>query len=229
MNSFYKEKKSGQFLGEKVSKQIGILGGSFNPVHLGHLNLAIEILEAHKLDEIWFCPAATNPHKNHLPPIGSQHRLNMLHLATEHEPRFVVSNIEIHRSGLSYTIDTIHELLAMQKDQENLVSFSLILGEDSAREFHNWHMPEEIVDLVPLLIGTRFDQEEKQPFQGSSKVIKAIKKGLTPIRNMEISSTDVRKRLLNKKYCYHLVPGKVMDYIDANHLYYSLLNETKFL
>lgn len=210
-------------------KKIGILGGSFNPIHIGHLNLATEIMEAHHLDEVWFCPAEINPHKTHLPPISSKHRLNMLSLAIEHEPRFVISDIEMHRPGPSYTLDTIKELIVLQKRSENPVSFSLILGEDAAGEFHNWHMPEAIIDLVPLLVGKRKGKNEPHAFQGSPKIVNAIHKGLTPTRIMEISSSEVRERLLSKKYCNHLVPGKVMDYIIANHLYYSLLNEPRFL
>jgi nicotinate-nucleotide adenylyltransferase len=211
-----------------LSKKIGIYGGSFNPVHLGHLNLAVEIMEAHNLDQVWFCPVAINPFKADLPPISPQHRIKMLSLAIEHEPRFIVCDIEIHRPGLSFTIDTIKELHSQQKDEEDQAAYSLILGEDSARDFHKWHKPEEIVSLIPLLIGSRFSNG-KQTFQGSAQILDAIDKGLTPIRIMEISSSVIRERLLNKRYCYHLIPGKVMDYINANHLYYSLLNEVRFL
>lgn len=207
-----------------MGKQIGIYGGSFDPIHFGHLNLAIEIMEIHQLDEVWFCPAACNPEKNDQIPISPFHRLNMLRLAIEEEPRFKVSDIEINRKGLSYTIDTLNELITLQNEKKSPDVFALILGEDAALGFFRWHMPESIVKKVPLLIGSRFSGEkELELIQGSFAIQEAIKKGLTKTRIIEISSKEIRKRLLNKKYCYHLVPGKVMDYIIAHHLYYLVL------
>lgn len=211
-------------------KKIGIYGGSFDPIHLGHLNLATEMMEAHQLDEVWFCPAANNPHKTHLTSVSAFHRVNMIRLAIENEPRFFVSEIEIERQGLSYTIDTLKELHALHNDQEDPTMFFLILGEDAARSLHQWHQPEAIVSLAQPLVGSRNRKiKELEPFQGSASVVDAIHKGLTPTRIMEISGTDIRKRLSDKKYCYHLVPGKVMDYIITNRIYYPLLNEARFL
>lgn len=213
-----------------MGKLIGIYGGSFDPIHLGHLNLATEMMEAHNLDEVWFCPVACSPHKSRKAPVSSEHRLNMLRLAIEEEPRFSISEIEIERDGLSYTVDTLKELVASQAGKEDPDTFALIIGEDSAENFHRWHQPEEIVKLAKLLVGSRPDSEKKEGgFQGDSSVVEALEKGLTKTRVMEISSKDIRKRLLNKKYCYHLVPGKVMDYINTNHLYYYVLNEARFL
>jgi len=215
-------------------KKIGIYGGSFDPIHLGHLNLAVEIMETHQLDQVWFCPTAINPLKNQS-QVSSQHRLNMLRLAIEKEPRFKISELEINRTGLSYTIDTLNELNALH-NTENEHTFSLILGEDAAHSFHQWKQPEEIVKLVPIFIGARQESEGKpgskhtfESFQGNTAVKDALNRGLTKTRIMEISSQEIRKRLFNKKYCYHLVPAKVMDYIITNHLYSLSLNETRFL
>jgi len=215
-------------------KKIGLYGGSFDPIHVGHLNLATEIMEAHHLDEVWFCPTAINPHKTEQDPVSADHRLNMIDLAIENEPRFKISEIEIQREGISYTIDTLNELSEIQKsqDSENPITFALILGEDSARNFHKWHKPEEIVERVSIYTGSRTDFKKNnagEPFQGSSNIKKALEKGLTKTRLLDISSKEIRERLLNKKYCYHLVPAKVMDYIIANHLYYHPLNEIRFL
>lgn len=207
-------------------KKIGIYGGSFDPIHLGHLNLATEIMEAHHLDEVLFCPAASNPLKKQEAYASSFHRLNMLKLAIEHEHRFLVTDIEIERQGASYTIETLKQVKTLLGDNQ----LFLILGEDAARTFHQWHQPEEIIQLATLLVGCRHKNSgEQKPFQGSSTIINAITRGLTPTRVMEISATDIRQRLSEKKNCYHLLPMKVMDYIINHDLYYFLLNEAKFL
>lgn len=207
--------------------KIGIYGGSFDPLHLGHLNLAAEIMEAHALDQVWFCPAACNPHKNCHNLVSAEYRLKMIRLAIENEPRFFVSEIEINRKGLSYTIETLNELIALQSGKENPDSFALILGEDSARSFHQWHQPEAIIECAQLLIGRRNSGEGvSKAFEGSPTIVEAINRGLTQTRVMEISSHEIRTRLLNKKYCYHLVPGKVLDYINTNGLYSIELNES---
>lgn len=208
-----------------MGKLIGIYGGTFDPIHLGHLNLATEMMEIHALDEVWFCPAGCNPHKKNHSSASAFHRLNMINLAIAEEPRFRVSEIELNREGLSYTIDTLNELHTLQKNQDIPASFALILGEDSARDFYQWYRPEEIVRLAKLLVGKRKDLISLERFQGSPIVVEALNRGITPTRVMEISSKEIRQRLLNKRYCYHLVPGKVMDYIITNHLYYIPLNE----
>lgn len=211
-------------------KKIGVYGGSFDPIHLGHLNLATEIMEAHQLDEVLFCPAAINPHKTHQNSVSATHRLNMIRLAIAHEPRFSVTEIEIARQGLSYTVDTLKELHALQNDREERSAFFLILGEDSARTLHRWHQPEVIISLAQPLVGSRIGKRDAlEPFEGSPSMIRALNEGLTPTRVMEISGTEIRERLLDKKPCYHLLPGKVMDYIITNRIYYPLLNEARFL
>jgi nicotinate-nucleotide adenylyltransferase len=202
-------------------KKIGIFGGSFDPIHLGHLNLAIEMLEAHHLDEVWFCPAGRNPHKEDQHPVDASHRLKMIQLAIEKDPRFRICDLEIKRQGLSYTVDTLKKLHALQLEKGEQTSFYLIIGKDAARNFHRWHEPEVIIELARLLVGERRDETllPSEEYQGSPAVVKAILEGLTSTRIMEISSTEIRERLLNKKYCYHLLPGKVLDYILTNHLY----------
>lgn len=212
-----------------MGKLIGIFGGSFDPIHLGHLNLAVEMLELHRLDEVWFCPAACSPHKHHYPQVNVQHRLNMLRLAIQEEPRFSIIETEINREAPSYTIDTLNELSAQQQDKVDPDRFVFILGEDTARNFHKWRQPESILNLAQLLVGERPDREKPLSFQGSPRVVEAIKKGLTPIRLMEISSKEIRKRLLNHEYCYHLLPGKVVDYIASHCLYSPASSEARFL
>ncbi len=167
-------------------KKVGLFGGSFDPIHFGHLSLAVRILEEQGLDEILFCPAFCSPFKTKSPPIASgKDRLEMLKLCLDH-PQFKISSLEIDRAGISYTIDTVKQLKG--------VKLNLLISEETAKHLDQWQSSKELIGLAPPLIG----------------------KELYPI-----SSTMVRKRLKSKKYCSHLVPKEVLDYIRANRLYSS--------
>src|SRR5947209_6515465 len=106
---------------------IGIFGGTFDPVHNGHINLALEIQEAHQLDEVWFCPAQLSPHKLDQQPIEIAHRLNMLSLAIKNISGFRMLELEAHRPGPSYTIDTLLALIEREKENRHSKEFALIL------------------------------------------------------------------------------------------------------
>jgi nicotinate-nucleotide adenylyltransferase len=213
-----------------MKKIIGIYGGAFNPIHLGHLNLAAEMMEAHHLHEVWFCPTGCHPQKHDPFAVSAEHRLNMIRLAIEGQPRFQVSDIEIDREGPSYTVDTLLAFNELEKEKKDPYAFALILGEDAARGFSTWHQPEEIIKLARLLVGRRGDEKKRtDPFPGSPEIAAAIQKGWTQTRVMEISSREVRERVLKKKYCAHLLPTKVLDYINTNQLYCSSLKEVRFL
>lgn len=214
-----------------MGKLIGIYGGSFDPVHIGHLSLAIEMVEAHGLDEVWFCPTGQNPRKYRMSS-GPEHRLNMLRLAIEGEPRFRILETEIAKPEPSYTVDTLEELHKAESKSSDPKAFALILGTDSARDFHKWRKPEEIIRLAQPLVGRRIDESGgglEDEFEGTPDVIAALKRGVTPTRIMEISSIEIRYRLRKGKYCGHLLPRKVLDYIGANHLYLEPSNEARFL
>lgn len=202
-------------------KKIGIYGGSFDPIHFGHINLALEMKEKHGLDEIWMCPAKINPHKKAALPTEVSHRLKMLELALEDLPDFSILDIEINRDGPSYTVDTLHQLMENPANRQN--QFFLILGDDAAKGFFSWHKPDEIVRLVPLLIGTRIHEDEKvlndDLLIENPIIYEAIKKGLTLTKIMEISGTCIRDRLQKGLYIEHLVPAKVVDYIYMNGIY----------
>ena len=186
---------------------IGLYGGSFDPIHNGHLNVAIGMMEAHNLDEIWFCPAMLNPLKQQKLSTTPENRLEMLKLAIEGFPGFQAIDIELKRPGPSYTIDTLDSLKG---------KLALIIGEDSAKDFHLWRSPEKILARSEIIVASR---GKRAPFTGSPEIVTALNKGLTEIRLMEISSTEVRERLRNGKYCGHLVPTKVLDYITKHQLY----------
>ncbi len=193
----------------KSLKTIGIFGGSFDPIHFGHINLAVQLQENHNLDEVLFCPAFCSPFKTSSPPIASpQHRLAMLKLALDEIPHFRISSIELDRGGPSFTIDTLRTL-----HSEN-IKLRLILSEDAIARFDQWKEAGDLVRLAPPLIGTR---RESPQIRGPLSEV--LKRGFTPTRIMEISSTDIRDRLQKKLYCGHLVPAKVLDYIKLHHLY----------
>ncbi len=168
-------------------KKVGFFGGSFDPIHFGHISLAVYLLEKYNLDQILFCPAAVSPFKTDAPPYSSgKHRVEMLKLALD-VPQFKISTLELDRGGTSFTIDTIR---ALSKEYE----LNLLLSDEAADGLVHWKDTEALQKMAPPLIGPR---------------------------SREISSTEIRKRLLKKLYCGHLVPGKALDYIQANQLYSS--------
>jgi nicotinate-nucleotide adenylyltransferase len=202
-----------------AKKLIGLYGGTFDPFHLGHLNLALEIREKKGLDEVWFCLAKINPHKlNGKTPVSAEHRLKILQLALEGIPGYKILDIEIKREGPSYTIDTLRYLLD-KEDTKN--SFALIIGQDSVQDFFHWRDAEEIVRLVPLYVGSRKCNIAPGELKGSPVICQALIEGWTPTRVMEISATEVRQRLNQGLYCGHLIPKESLDYIYKNQLYYT--------
>lgn len=171
----------------------GFLGGTFDPIHFGHLNLAINLKEKAGLDKIIICPAWVSPFKEGQKMASPQHRLAMCRLAIEGLKGFEVLDYEIKKAGPSYTIDTIKYLNRPLR---------LLLGDDQLKDFSKWKEADLLKKLAPPLVGTRFQKE-----------------GETTIPIMEISSTDIRQRLKAKEPCVHLVPHKVLDYIFKNDLY----------
>jgi len=202
-------------------KRIGFFGGTFDPIHFGHLNLAVHLLEMHKLDKILVCPAHYSPLKSEdQPRISTQHRYRMTELAISPIEKFEILDLEIKREGPSFTIDTIRALI--QKDEH--IRLHLILGEDSLNGFSHWKEVEELVRLAPPLIGSRIGQLHALDVQLPKTLIQSIEKGLTKIPVMEISSTTIRDRLRRKLYCGHLVPAKVLEYIQKHNLYEKSIN-----
>lgn len=183
---------------------IGIFGGTFDPIHLGHLNLAINLLEKCRLAKILFIPAFISPLRMGENPVAPQKRLEMVRLAVEGIPHFEVSDIEIRRGGPSYTVDTLRLL------KKEFPDIALLLGEDSLETFPRWKESDTIVREVPIRVGSR---------RVTSKI---LHEGLIDIPLFDISATDLRDRLKKRLYCGHLIPPKVLDYIHENQLYSSL-------
>ena len=201
-------------------KKIGLYGGSFDPPHFGHINLAIEIMEKRGLDEVWFIPAQINPLKIDIPPISIVHRLEMVKLAIESIPHFYLKDVEKDQPAPSYTINTVKNFI--EKEAEHSKNhFFLLLGEDSVPGFLHWRAPGEIVRLAPLLIGSRSGMWQYELHNFDLPIREAIQEGLTPTRLMDISSSEIRDKIRQKKYCGHLVPLPVLNYIEKNLLYSS--------
>jgi len=192
--------------------KIGIFGGTFNPPHYGHLIVAEFIREEVGLDKIIFIPCSIPPHKQndeYLSQIASpEHRFEMVKLAIIENKFFEVSDIEIKRGGVSYTIDTINYLTSNFPGEE----FYLLIGADQFAEFHTWRKPEEIVQKVKLIVFNR--PGFSVPQTRFSKFATFI-----TIPNIEISASAIRKRIKIGKSIKYLVPQAVEEYIFANKLY----------
>ncbi len=213
--------------------RIGLFGGSFNPIHLGHLRAAQEDREALALDLVYFIPAATPPHKPHGGLAPADHRLQMVRLATKGNRHFMVSDAEIRRSGQSYTIDTIRYFLSTMRGQADL---NLIMGGDQFAELATWREAEELVRLCNLAVHTRPTDEESP---ASSYLATIDHFGYTPLQDhhvhssghtlffvattfLPISATLIRRKLAARESVRYLVPDDVADYIQRHALYTSL-------
>ena len=202
-----------------MSKKVGFFGGSFDPIHLGHLNVAIELAEKHKLDEVYICPTSQSPFKKAQPPIASKEdRRAMVTAAISPLPHFTLLDLELQNSMPCYTIDTIRALVASDQQHKKKKNYFLLLGEDAIENFHEWREVEELVKLATPLIGSR--KTKSFNTKGlTSALSSSIEKGLTTIPILEISSTEIRDRLQKGLYCGHLLPAKVWDYIQQHQLY----------
>ena len=202
-----------------MKKQIGFLGGSFDPIHFGHINLAIQLKEIMQLEQVIFCPANISPFKTQSPPIASsEKRLEMVSLAISEIKSFVTLDYEVKKEGASYTIDTIKYLYNKLGDE---VEIRMLLTEDTLAGLELWKDIEDILQIAPPIIGTRKGSPLGFVDNLQPKFMDVIRKNIVDTAKLDISSTNIRERLKKKLYCGHLVPTKVLDYIYKNELYYS--------
>lgn len=193
-------------MSEKI-KRIGILGGTFDPIHNGHLITARYVLEKRGLDKIIFIPCNISPHKTELLSSPSIHRLNMVKLSIENSPYFDLSDFELTKGDISYTYLTLQDLKKVYSKLE------LIIGYDNLLVFEKWNYPDEIIKLAKLIVMKRKTdiEEKKNRFFDQAVLLD------TP--TIEISSTEIRERVRNNKPIDFLVPEKVKEYIYKNKLY----------
>ncbi len=220
------------------AKTIGILGGTFDPVHNGHLGLAEQVQKRFQLDRILFIPAAVSPHKLDQDCAPAQHRLKMLRLALAPYPGFSISEMEIHRPGPSYTVNTIETLRAENPQKE----LHLIMGQDTFESLETWKDKFRLLDLCHLIVARRSEPDEKDfeetaklwigklklphRFQHKQEDVVCFSNSAsnTTLRFfdlplMDVSSREIRKRIAHKEQTKNLLPPKVENYIIETQLY----------
>jgi len=199
--------------------RLGIFGGSFDPVHYGHLILAETCREQCRLDQVWFVPAAVPPHKQREPPTAAKSRVEMLELAVGGHSAFAISGQEIERGGVSYTVDT---LTAIQQQVPGAELF-LLMGADSLCDLPSWRNPRRICELAIPLVVRRHGTPEVD-FELLAELVDAAR--LAEIRRhqveapvIELSSTDLRQRVQDGRSIRFRIPRAVEKYIESNGLY----------
>ena len=218
---------------------IGLFGGTFNPVHIGHLRAALEVKEGFGLDEIVLIPAALPPHKDYGDVADAADRLHMLNLALEGDSGIRISDVELKRAGPSYTIDTVEHFKQVLSDQSHIY---LIMGMDAFLEFDSWKSFDELLRRIPFIIISR----PKSGFSSDDSGRKTIERFLNSkisadyafiesrqcfqstemqpvytfqVTGLDVSSSRVRRLINEGRSIRHLVPPEVVEYINTKELY----------
>ena len=189
--------------------KVGLFGGTFNPVHMGHLIITEWIRERFALQKIIFIPAFLPPHKIKKNITDIKHRLAMLTLAIADNPYFEISDVEIREEKTAYTIDTLRILSKKYKD------LYFIIGEDSLRDFPTWKNPEEILEIANIVVACRrgFSDNGARVSYPDSRIL------FCNSPEVAISSTQIRQRVREGKSIRNLVHPSVEEYIAKNNLY----------
>jgi nicotinate-nucleotide adenylyltransferase len=181
--------------------RVGVFGGTFDPVHVGHLAIANAALDELGLDRVYFVPARRSPLKQDGPVASAEARLAMLTSATASEPRFEVSGVELDRTGPSFTVDTLEAL-------RGKADLFLILGSDAYADFERWHDPGRIRALATIVLAAR---------PGAPNAPSGVRMLDSPL--MDISSRELRARAARGRSLRYLVPEAVLRYIEEHRLY----------
>jgi len=216
--------------------RIGLFGGTFNPIHIGHIKVSAEIKEAFKLDTIYIIPSATPPHKKSKGIADARDRLEMTRLAVSRLEGYNVSDIELKRSGPSYTVDTINQL---KKTLSADASLYLILGTDAFLEIDTWMSYKELFNMLPFIVMSRPKKSSIVTLeQLDSYILNNVSKSyafqrqknrfvdnryrpiyIFNVAPYDISSTDIREKIRKRKPIGDMVPEKVENYIRKKGLY----------
>ncbi len=198
--------------------RVAILGGAFNPIHVGHLMMAQSVLDQERVDRVVFMPSNLSPHKSPETLAANADRLAMVRLAIEGNPALEASDQEFIRGGLSYAVDTLLAWHAMRPDDPP----AFILGMDSLLELHTWHRVGELLTLCEFITLQR-------PWCDPTPSASALKlpapwperllAGIIPGRNCDVSSTEIRKRVAQNRSIRYLTPDSVAQYIAMHGLY----------
>ncbi len=219
--------------------RIGILGGTFNPIHYGHLHSADEVRRTLRLDEIRFVPSASPPHKPKGEIASVADRLEMIRIALVDYPAYVCDSIEVERGGVSYTLDTVKEVGRRVPDDDEMF---FIIGADAFVELGTWHRPKEVLSAINFAVTLRGEQNSQEYFKTLFRIIKeiapgyCIKKDLSkeaqfideakkrvikflPIKEIDISATRIRERIKKASSIRCLLPREVELFIIRRRLY----------
>lgn len=212
--------------------KIGLFGGTFDPIHWGHLRSAEEVSEAFDLDRVYFIPAALPPHKRGQTTTAARDRLRMVRLAVAKNPKFSVSTAEISRPGVSYSIDTIREFAATLNKDDVLY---FIIGLDAFREIRTWKDFAAIFPLCNFIVTSRPGSKEKDPLKGTGVAVKKLfcydfkqknyrhRSGtrvyFDELTDIAISASEIRALVKEGKSIRYLVPSEVENYIKRRALY----------
>lgn len=207
--------------GRATSGRVGLYFGSFNPIHLGHLVIANHMVNIADLDEVWMVVTPTSPFKLDDEIIPEQQRLQMVRLAVAESSSIYVSNVEFHLPRPNYTANTLRHL----RSEHPEIEFSVIIGEDNFENLHRWHEYEDIISNHRILVYPRrvrspnippsnAPNKEGKPLVGKDQVVV-----FTEAPMIAISSSYIRKAILDKQDIQYLLPDPVISYIGNNHLY----------
>lgn len=197
--------------------RIGILGGTFNPIHNGHLLMAEYTREAMELEQVWIMPSGRPPHKHHPVLVTDDDRCEMIKLAIQDNPAFVFSDMEMIRQGMTYTADTLAQLKEQYPEHE----FYFIMGADSFVELSTWYQPEQIFSLAEIVVVNRQGTTKHQFVEYRDLYEKKYGKEafLVEMPFVGISSTNIRLRAATGLSVRYQVPGVVAEYMEKNGLY----------
>jgi nicotinate-nucleotide adenylyltransferase len=198
--------------------RLGILGGTFDPVHYGHLLLADSAREQCQLDQVWLMPAAMAPHKQGHELSSAQQRIEMLELAVSGNPAMIVSQLETNRGGVSYTVDTLSALAADDAERELV----FLMGADSLADLPNWREPARICQLATIAVvgrpGQTIDYSRLAELVPQER-LELFRRNQIDMPLIELSSHDIRQRVARGQSIRYRTPRAVEKYIESHGLY----------
>lgn len=194
--------------------RVGVYGGSFDPVHLGHLRSALEVSRSHKLDVLRFLPSGNPPHRAPA-QVANNHRLQMLQLAVADAPGIVIDDRELERKSTSYSIDTLEAIQA----ENQQAALTLIIGMDQFSAFDTWHRWQELLQRVDLVVMERPGETMSGSAQQLMSSPLQSRISIVAVTQMDISSSRIRQDLKAGLDIRFLVPDVVKNYINSNSLY----------
>lgn len=191
--------------------RVGLLGGTFDPVHVGHLIVAQDVIEELRLDRMVFIPCSIPPHKEAQACASAEDRFEMLRIAVKNNMQFVVSDVELVRGGVSYTVDTVIQLQQQGWGDHELF---FVMGSDQAMEMESWKDPARLLEVCRIVVISRPGYD--------LGILSSLLEGnalTVAVRAVDISSSEIRERVAHQRSIRYLVPREVGEYIHKHGLY----------